>query len=194
MSTMHASAPALERPDAGVPHGRQGMWWFLGSEVITFGGVLVSYILMRLRHPEWAEEAAHTLTSAGTVNTVVLLTSSLVVVLAHQAAQAGNGRKAARLLWLTVALGAVFLCIKGYEYTHEIEHGFVPAKSLYWAFYYFMTGLHGLHVLVGLIAMAAIAIPASRGKNLQRVEVVGIYWHFVDVVWIFLFPLLYVSK
>lgn len=190
---MSATAEAV-RPNVGVPHGRQGMWWFLGSETITFGGVLVSFILMRLRHPEWGDEAAHTLTSAGTLNTVILLSSSLLVVLAHQAAQSGNGKRAAGFLWGTLALGLLFLCVKGYEYSHEIHEGFVPAKNLYWAFYFFMTGLHGLHVLVGLIAMAIVAVSSAKGRNLQRVEVVGIYWHFVDVVWIFLFPLLYVSK
>jgi heme/copper-type cytochrome/quinol oxidase subunit 3 len=170
------------------------MWWFLGSETITFGGVLVCFILYRLRHPEWGGHAAHTIAAAGAFNTLVLLTSSLMVVLAHQAAQSGNGAKAARFLWITLLLGGVFIAVKAYEYSHKIHEGIVPTTNLYWSFYYFMTGLHALHVLVGLLAIGIIAVGAGAGRNLHRVEVVGIYWHFVDLVWIFLFPLLYVSK
>jgi heme/copper-type cytochrome/quinol oxidase subunit 3 len=115
-------------------------------------------------------------------------------VLAHDAAGRGRGRKAARFLMLTVAGGAVFMVVKAFEYAGELAHGFTPFRDVFWAYYYTATGLHGLHVLAGMVAMALVAAGARRGEHLHRVENVGIYWHFVDAVWIFLFPLLYIAK
>ena len=177
-----------------LPHGRMGMWWFLGSEVVIFGGLIVSYILGRLAHPEWGVEASHTLNMAGIINTVVLLTSSLTAVLAHQAAEQKAYTKASNFLWITVALGMVFLCIKAYEYNHEIAGGFTPVTNVFWAYYYLMTGLHGTHIVGGMIAMAVIAVQVKRGEHPARVEYVGMYWHLVDIIWIFLFPLLYLAS
>ena len=181
-------------PRPAVPSGRLAVWWFLGSEVVTFGGLLVAYSLMRLRHPEWGEQAANTLMWAGTLNTVVLLTSSLTMVLAHVAAEAGDHRKAARRLAITTLLGLAFVGVKAFEYSHEIHAGFTPVAGLFWSFYFVMTGLHALHVLGGLVANFIVWLGVRKGKALQRVELVGLYWHFVDVVWIFLFPLLYVAS
>lgn len=185
---------ATLRLAAGVPTGRLAMWWLLASEIVIFGGLLVGYIIHRLGHPEWAIESANTNTTAGAINTFVLLTSSLSAVLAHQAAQTGNGPKAARYLWLTILGAVIFLVVKSFEWTHEIQHGFVLTKSGFWSFYYTAAGLHALHVIAGSIAMGIVAWDAAKGKELQRVEYAGIYWHFVDVVWIFLFPLLYIAK
>ncbi|MDP2342001.1 MAG: cytochrome c oxidase subunit 3 [Deltaproteobacteria bacterium] len=185
---------ATLRSASGVPVGRLAMWWLLASEVVIFGGLLMSYIMHRIGHPEWAAEAAHTNTLAGATNTVVLLTSSLSAVLAHQAAQTGNGKKAAKYLWLTILGACMFLVIKSFEWTHEIQAGFVLTKSGFWSFYYCAAGLHAAHVIAGSIAMGIVAIDAAKGKELQRVEYAGIYWHFVDVVWVFLFPLLYIAK
>jgi heme/copper-type cytochrome/quinol oxidase subunit 3 len=185
---------ATTRQATGIPTGRLAIWWLLASEIVLFGGLLVSYIMFRLGHPEWAEQAAHTNTTAGAINTFVLLTSSLSAVLAHQAAEQGNGRKAAKLLGLTVLGGAIFLTIKGFEWSGEISHGFTITAHPFWSFYYTAAGLHAAHVIIGMSFMVWVASKAIRNLELQRVELVGLYWHFVDVVWIFLFPLLYIAK
>ncbi len=192
---MDASIPvATTRSATGIPTGRLAMWWVLGSEIVIFGGLLACYVMLRLHHAHWADEAAHTNTLAGGFNTFVLLTSSLFAVLAHEAATRGNGRKASRLLWMTIAGGLVFMVVKGFEYTGEIREGFTPFHDVFWSYYYTATSLHGLHVLAGMVAMGIVAAGARRGRHLHRVENVGIYWHFVDAVWIFLFPLLYIAK
>jgi heme/copper-type cytochrome/quinol oxidase subunit 3 len=177
-----------------VPTGRLGIWWFLASELVIFGGLITSYVLLRWRHPEWGVDAGHTLNAAGAFNTLVLLTSSLTVVLAHEAVGRGDLPRAARNLGFTLLGGVLFLCVKAFEYTHEIREGFTPWKSLFWSYYYGMTGLHALHVIGGMIAMSLVALAVRRGRHPQRVEYVGLYWHFVDVVWIFLFPLLYLAS
>ncbi len=177
-----------------VPTGRLGVWWFLASEVVIFGGLITTYILLRWRHPGWGAEAEHTLNAAGAFNTLVLLSSSLTVVLAHEAVARGDLPGAARQLGVTLLGGLVFLCVKAFEYAHEIAEGFTPFTSLFWSYYYGMTGLHALHVIGGMIAIAVVALAVRRGRHPQRVEYVGIYWHFVDVVWIFLFPLLYLAS
>jgi heme/copper-type cytochrome/quinol oxidase subunit 3 len=98
------------------------------------------------------------------------------------------------MLWATVGAGALFLVVKAYEYTHELTAGMLPSRSLFWAFYFLLTGLHALHVTGGMVALGLVARGASQRRHLGRVELVAIYWHFVDVVWIFLFPLLYLSS
>ncbi|MCP4806247.1 MAG: cytochrome oxidase subunit III [Proteobacteria bacterium] len=177
-----------------TPTGRVALWWFLASEVAIFGGAVACYLLYRAKHPEWAEHAAHTVNAAGALNTVVLLSSSLTAVLAHAAAEKGDGPKAAKMLGLTVLGGLIFLCVKTWEYAHEIMAGYTPVENLFWSFYYLMTGLHAAHVIGGGTAIAIVALGARKGENLGRVELVALYWHFVDVVWIFLFPLLYLAN
>ncbi len=184
----------IRRQSTTVPTGRMGMWWFLASEVLIFGGLITTYVLYRLRHPEWGSEAAHTITAAGAVNTMVLLTSSLTVVLAHEAASRGDFKKTSRLLFVTVGGGLVFLCIKAFEYTHEIHGGYTPVTNLFWSFYYFMTALHGLHVVGGMAAITVVALKIRTVQEAAWVENVGLYWHLVDIVWIFLFPLLYLAS
>jgi heme/copper-type cytochrome/quinol oxidase subunit 3 len=178
----------------GVPVPRVAIWLVILSEVVIFGGLIACYILYRVRFPEWAQYAVHTSTPLGALNTLVLLTSSLTVVLAHAAAEKQELSKVTRYLGMTVALGLCFLVVKSIEYTTEIHHGFTFTANLFWTFYYSMTGLHAIHVILGMLAMSYVAIGASRGQNLHRVEMAGLYWHFVDVVWVFLFPLLYVAK
>lgn len=190
----YARAAHIEHESTEVPTGRLGIWWFLASEVVIFGGLIAIYVLLRWRHPEWGAESAHTVSAAGAFNTLVLLTSSLTVVLAHKAVSEGQLREAARLLGFTLLGGLIFICVKVFEYTHEIREGFVPARSLFWSFYYTMTGLHALHVIGGMVAIACVLVAVRRGRIPHRVEYVGIYWHFVDVVWIFLFPLLYLTS
>ena len=191
---MSARPIATTRSAMGIPTGRLAVWWVLVSEIVIFGGVLVSYLMHRLGHPEWAEQASHTHLWAGAFNTLVLLSSSLSAVLAHQAAEAGNGPKAARLLWLTIAGGATFLIVKSFEWTNEIREGFTIQIGGFWSYYYTAAGLHAFHVFAGMCVMTWVALSAAKNQDLHRVENVGIYWHFVDIVWIFLFPLLYIAK
>ena len=185
---------ATTRSATGIPTGRLAVWWLLASEVVIFGGLLAAYIMHRLGHPEWADQAAHTNTWAGAFNTLVLLSSSLSAVLAHKAAEEKDGPKAAKLLGFTILGAMVFLGVKAAEWTTEITAGYTLTSSTFWSFYYTAAGIHALHVIVGAIVMGFVAADAKKGKELQRVELVGIYWHFVDIVWIFLFPLLYIAK
>jgi heme/copper-type cytochrome/quinol oxidase subunit 3 len=178
----------------GIPSGQLALWWLITSEIVIFGGLIMCFLLFRWNHPEWGGEAAHTITAAGAINTMVLLTSSLTVVLAHNAVNLRRYDLAGRYLLVTVFGGLIFLGVKTYEYSHEIAAGMVPARSLFWSFYYGITGLHASHVIAGMISMLAILPGVRRGENVQRVEYVGLYWHFVDIVWIFLFPLLYLAS
>ncbi|HSY75258.1 MAG TPA: cytochrome c oxidase subunit 3 [Bacteroidia bacterium] len=188
-----------------VPEGRLGMWVLIAGELVIFGGLIATYLLYRLRYPHWSEMAAHTSTLIGAINTVVLLCSSFAIVKAHEAAQKLDVAKATRWISFTILGGLMFLVDKTIEYTHEIEHGFTFTSpklqqagdhvgSLFWSFYYIMTGLHSLHVIAGMIVMIIILFQIRKGKNLHRVELAGMYWHMVDLIWIFLFPLLYIAK
>jgi len=170
------------------------VWWLLASEVVIFGGLLGSYIMHRVGHPEWAEAAAHTQVWFGAFNTLVLLTSSFTAVLAHQAAESGQGKKAAKFLVMTMGGALTFLLVKSIEWTIEISHGYTITTNTFWSFYYTAAGIHALHVIAGAIIMAIVAKDAAKNLELHRVELIGIYWHFVDIVWIFLFPLLYIAK
>ena len=193
---MSASARpiATTRSATGMATGKLAVWWVVASEIVIFGGLLASYIMHRLAHDAWSQQAAHTNTWIGAFNTMVLLTSSLSAVLAHNAAERGDGKKAARLLWATIIGAITFLVVKTFEWTDEIRHGFTISSSTFWSFYYTAAGIHASHVIAGAILMAYVAKDAARGRELHRVELIGIYWHFVDVVWIFLFPLLYIAK
>jgi heme/copper-type cytochrome/quinol oxidase subunit 3 len=192
---MSASPIATTRTAAGMPTGRLAVWWVIASEIVIFGGLLGSYIMFRLSHDAFAEHAAHTNTWIGAGNTLVLLTSSLFAVLGHKAADAGDGPKAARFLYLTALGGLIFAVIKfGFEWPHEIGLGFTISSNTFWSFYYTAAGIHAAHVVAGVVIMLIIAPRAKRNLDLHRVELIGLYWHFVDVVWIFLFPLLYIAK
>jgi heme/copper-type cytochrome/quinol oxidase subunit 3 len=191
---MSARPIATTRSAAGLPTGRLAVWWLVVSEIVIFGGLLASYIMYRVAHDAFAEQAAHTNTWIGAFNTLVLLTSSLSAVLAHSAAERGDGPKAARLLWATIIGALTFLVVKGFEWTEEISHGYTITSSTFWSFYYCAAGLHASHVIAGAIVMGFVARDAAKNRELHRVELAGIYWHFVDVVWIFLFPLLYIAK
>ena len=191
---MSARPIATTRSAAGIPTGKLAVWWVIVSEIVIFGGLLGSYIMYRLAHDAFSEQAAHTNMWIGAFNTLVLLSSSLSAVLAHQAAETGDGRKAARLIWATIGGAGTFLVVKSFEWTSEIQHGFTITSSTFWSFYYTAAGLHALHVLAGAIIMMFVASDAAKNRELHRVELIGVYWHFVDVVWIFLFPLLYIAK
>ena len=195
----------LSLPVNRIPQGRLGLWILIAGELMIFGGLIACYLLYRLRFPEWGEQAAHTSTFFGALNTVVLLCSSYTVVRAHVAAHKKDYGKITVWMSLSILGGLLFLINKGIEYTNEIGHGFTfnsphlqeagnHVGSLFWSFYYIMTGLHGAHVLVGMIVMTVVMLQARKGKNLHRVELAGMYWHMVDLIWIILFPLLYIAK
>ena len=186
-----------------------GMWVFLVTEVMFFGGVFTAYAIYRHFYFDAFAAASHHLDLAlGGINTAVLLTSSLTMVLAVNAAAAGARRPVLGFLALTAVLGCVFLGIKAIEYGHKLEDGLFPGPGfrfeekplarnaeLFYIFYFSMTGLHALHMIIGVGLLAWLLVLARRGTFGPRyytpVEVVGLYWHFVDVVWIFLFPILY---
>jgi heme/copper-type cytochrome/quinol oxidase subunit 3 len=184
---MHALPVDLSGPKIAV-------WWFLASEIMVFGGLIASYVVFRLGGSGWAEAAQHLSVTLAAINTLVLLTSSYTVVRAFVAAEAGQARAFRINLALTILGGLLFLGIKAIEYTTEIRAGFTPGTGIFWSFYYTMTGLHALHVLGGLVLNAVVLVGArSSLARPHRVEMAGLYWHFVDVVWIFLFPLLYLA-
>ncbi len=185
---------ATTRAATGIATGKLAVWWVLASEVVIFGGLLAVYIMHRLGHPEWGDAAIHTNVRLGALNTFVLLSSSLTAVLAHQAAERGDGKTAARFLYITIGGAVTFIGVKSYEWWYEISHGYTIMTNTFWSFYYSAAGLHALHVIAGAVIMAFVARDAKRNIELHRVELIGIYWHFVDIVWIFLFPLLYIAK
>ena len=191
--SMHGPV-ATHRRATGVPTGRLAVWWLLASEIFIFGGLIACFILFKLNGTPGFEDASLTSVTAGAINTFVLLTSSLSVVLAHAAIEKGDQNKSFTYIWYTIGFGLVFLVIKTYEYTGKILHGHTITENLFWSFYYTMTGLHALHVIGGMVIMALISFDIRKGHNFQRVELIGIYWHFVDLVWIFLFPLLYIAN
>ncbi len=197
-----------------------GMWLFLVTEVLTFGGLFAGFGLMQNRYPqEFIEAHEHLQRLAGAGNTVVLLVSSFTMVMGVLMARTGQGAKCAKYLWTTVACGGVFMCVKAYEYTHKFTEGLLPAMwyhrqpedsvvlangvlshgyATFYSFYFMMTGLHGLHVLIGMILIGWLAIRAKRGEfnasYYTPVDLVGLFWHLVDMIWIYLFPLYYLIK
>jgi len=185
-----------------------GMWVFLVTEVLFFGGLFMVYLVYRSWYPDAFAAASHELDiTLGTINTAVLITSSLTMALAVHAAQLGERRRLMMFLVVTMALGATFLGIKGVEYYHKFaEHhvpgpGFVFEKEyarhaqLFFSLYFLMTGLHALHMVIGLGVMLWMLAWSWKGtvtaEYYSPIEISGLYWHFVDIVWIFLFPLLY---
>ena len=201
---MDTSMTSTRPQSFDIPQGRLGMWLLIIGEFIIFGGLIAVYLMYRLRYPEWAEMAGHTNTLLGGVNTVVLLTSSFFAVKAHEYAVKRDIKKIKLFIYLTISCAMLFLVIKGFEYSNEIHHGFTlsgaeqVAKgnligSTYWGFYYLMTGIHGLHVIAGAIIFLTVLRQVNKNQNLHRVEMAGMYWHMVDIIWIFLFPLLYIA-
>ena len=183
-----------------------GMWVFLVTEVMFFGGLFMAYILYRSLYPDAWLAGSHELNELlGGINTVVLIFSSLTMALAVRAAQVGSWMGQVVNLILTIIFGTIFLVVKYFEYAAKFEHHLVPgahfdpardpAQQLYFSLYFMMTGIHALHMVVGIVLMLIILRMAWKGRFSAEyygpVEVSGLYWHFVDIVWIFLFPLLY---
>jgi cytochrome c oxidase subunit 3 len=187
-----------------------GMWVFLATEVLFFGGLFLAYAVYRGQYGEAFAAASHHLDSwLGAANTLVLLTSSLTMALAVHAAQTGRRGLLVGLLLATLLLGAVFLGVKLYEYHHKYEEQLVPlfglpfhyespARSqamMFFTLYFIMTGVHALHMVIGIGVLGTLVVLAWRGGLLAEryipVHLSGLYWHFVDIVWVFLFPFLY---
>jgi len=166
---------ANTRSAAGLPTGRLAVWWVIASEVVIFGGLLASYIMGRIAHDAWADQAAHTNMWIGAFNTWVLLTSSLCAVLGHKAAEAGDGPKAARFIGLTMLGGVIFVIVKAFEWTTEISHGMTITSNTFRSFYYTAAGIHAAHVVAGGIIMLFVAQTARKNLELHRVEIIGIY-------------------
>jgi cytochrome c oxidase subunit 3 len=185
-----------------------GMWLFLVTEIMFFGGMFTAYVVYRTAHPGAFVAASHELNiTMGGINTAVLICSSLTMVLAVSAAQMGHKKSLITNLILTILLGSVFLGIKAVEYHEKFVNHHVPGPSfhfdgpeasyaqLFFSIYFAMTGLHALHMVIGIVLLAILAVRAQRGvfskEYYTPIDMTGLYWHFVDVVWIFLFPLLY---
>jgi cytochrome c oxidase subunit III len=200
-----------------------GMWLFLATEILFFGGLFAGYAQYRYWYPAEFATGSHRLdVRMGAINTAVLLTSSLTMALAVHAAQTNERRGAVRLLALTIVLGSVFLGIKAYEYYHKYEEHLIPGRSftlaathdsahslpkgegiegpveIFFSFYFAMTGLHAAHMVIGIATLGVLLAAARRGAfssdYFTPVEMAGLYWHFVDIVWVFLFPLLYLIR
>jgi heme/copper-type cytochrome/quinol oxidase subunit 3 len=185
------------RPDTGVTNPKLGIWLFLASEVMLFGSLFSAYALLRTGAASWPDQSTIVSVPLATMNTVVLISSSVTMVMAWTSLSAGRLDRYRLYMAVTIALGAAFLVIKAIEYGDKFSHGLVPATSNFLGLYFTMTGLHAVHVVAGLIINAYLLGPGTRMwrsdavRFTNRVEVAGIYWHFVDVVWIFLFPVLY---
>ena len=187
---------------------RLGMWLFLATEVLLFTALFAAYAVYRfLFHADFAEASRSLATWIGLVNTVVLVSSSLTVALGLNRATRGDGRGTALFFGLSVLLALVFLGFKAVEYSHHFHAGELPGRfytgavargpgaSLFFALYFLITGLHGIHVVIGMTVLAVVGIRAARGAFSAEwhipVELAGLYWHLVDLIWIFVFPLIY---
>jgi len=191
------------RDDIGA---KLGMWVFIFTEILLFGGLFLVYAVMRSRYSVDFHHAAHHLNAfIGAINTVVLLVSSATVAMSITAVQKGNTKLAVNLLILTLLCAAVFMVNKYFEWGHKIHIGLYPGSDLmitlnhgevmFFSLYFFMTGLHMLHLVIGAIILAIVLVKVKSGTiNANRyvlMENGGLYWHLVDLIWIFLFPLLY---
>jgi cytochrome c oxidase subunit 3 len=190
--------PSQAHMDAAQAYeaAKLGIWTFLATEVLLFGGLFTAYIVFRLKFPQmFHEDHVHLNRVLGAVNTIVLICSSLTVALGIAAIRKGKQRLLKLYLSLTILLAAAFLGIKYVEWTEKFAHGLFPGTDVFFSLYFVMTGLHGLHVLAGMLVLGGVLVLASRGKFSEHystpVEISGLYWHFVDLVWIYLFPLFY---
>ena len=183
------------RPDTGLANGKLGIWLFLASEVMLFGALFSTYILLRVGAVEWPHGELSI--KLGALNTVILICSSVTMVVAWAKLKLNDFVKGRLYVLVTIALAAVFLVNKYFEYSEHLEKGEGPWHSTFFAIYYTLTGLHGLHIVGGIIVMLYLAGPGAGlwkrnpEQYANRVEYTGLYWHFVDLVWIFLFPVLY---
>ncbi len=199
----HSESTAVHRDDEGA---RIGMWLFLFTELILFGGLFLLYAVYRYLHPQEFHEAAKELNVAlGAANTLILLTSSFTMVMSISYIGEGEKKKSMAALGLTIGLGVAFLVNKYFEWTAKFHHGLYPnsaelaarspGDNLFYGLYYSMTGLHGLHVVVGVVLLSVVLVYIVQDKvtpdNFVLLDNSGLYWHLVDIIWIYLFPLFY---
>jgi len=188
-------APGAADHVEAFERARFGMWLFLASEIMLFGGFIGAYVVLRTSLPKEIVHAAQSQLSwpLATFNTAVLICSSLTMVLAVRNISKGNRGKCEDMIFVTALLGTLFLVIKGIEYAAKFDHGISPNTSTFWSSYFLMTGFHGLHVLGGIIALVFLLFYVKNygPERYTKVENVALYWHFVDLVWIFLFPIVY---
>jgi cytochrome c oxidase subunit III len=184
-----------------------GMWLFLVTEILFFGGLFAGYAIYRWSYPQAFAEASHHLDILlGGFNTIVLIGSSLTMALAVHGGEIGNQKKQIKFLLFTMLLGGIFLGVKAIEYSHKFHEHHFPGRTfnsdgmhqgaqIFFSFYFAMTGMHALHMIIGMVILTILVILAKKGKFTAEyhtpIEMFGLYWHFVDIVWIFLFPLLY---
>ncbi len=197
---------ATARPDTGVYNAKVGIWLFLASEVMLFGGLFSAYIFLRIGAPAWPGMLGGQLYKTsfdvlnvpiGTFNTMILIASSVTIVMSWASLMMNDFKKYKRYMGLTILCGLAFLVVKAFEYNAKFSHGLFPADGNFLAIYFTLTGLHGLHVVGGIIVNSYFWGPGSKmwktdpKRFTNRIEVAGLYWHFVDIVWIFLFPTIY---
>jgi len=202
-SSTQSAVHHVHRDDYG---SRMGMWLFLFTELILFGGLFIVYAVYRFTHQQEFHIAAQELnTTIGLVNTIILLTSSMTAAMSITAMQKGNIRFSKGLVWVTIMFALAFMVNKYFEWSAKIHHGIYPGSKellskpegeiLYFGLYYVMTGLHALHVIVGVVFFLFILRQIKQGKiqptRYVRLENAALYWHLVDLIWIFLFPLFY---
>ena len=184
-------------PVTGVYNGKLGIWLFLGSEVMLFGALFSTLVLLRVGADTWPHGWELLNVPLATLNTFVLIGSSVTMVFAYASLQMDNLAGFKKFMGITIGLSLLFMVVKGFEYNHEFEIGNFPWTSTYLAIYFTMTGLHALHIIGGVIVNAYFLGPGSKmwetnkTQFTNRIEAAGLYWHFVDLVWIFLFPVLY---
>ncbi len=206
-ATQHV-AHHFDNAEQQLEASKLGLWLFLVTEILLFGGLFVAYIMFRALYPEMFAEAHHHLNKVmGAVNTVVLICSSFTMTMAEHFVRANDRKKAVRLLCLTVFGGAVFMAIKYFEYKAKFSYHLFPDAgfdfaafqaanaNLFFSLYFLMTGLHGIHVMVGMGLITWMIVRTRRNEFSSEyytpVELTGLYWHLVDMIWIYLFPLLY---
>ena len=185
------------RPDTGLANYKLGIWLFLASEVMLFGGLFSAYIFLRVGAASWPHGAQFLNVPMATLNTVFLITSSVTVVMAWASLMKKNFARYQIYMLLTLACSFGFLVVKYFEYKLKFHHGFYPSTNNFLAIYFTMTGLHVLPVLGGIVVFLYMLFPGRKlwhsnpEQYINRIEGAGLYWHFVDLVWIFLFPMLY---
>jgi heme/copper-type cytochrome/quinol oxidase subunit 3 len=185
------------RADTGVNNGKLGIWLFLASEVMLFGALFATYLMLRVGATHWPAGRELLSVPLATLNTVVLITSSVTMVMSWASLMRGSLKHYRLFMGATVLLGLVFLVVKYFEYSAKFHHHLFPSTNTFLAIYFTLTGLHGLHVLGGMLVNTYFLGPGTRLWRTDpewftnRVEHCGLFWHFVDLVWIFLFPVLY---
>lgn len=187
------------REDTGLTNAKLGIWIFLASEAMLFGGMFSAYVILRLNatNEQWAEWSSVLNVPLATLNTIFLITSSITVVLGWAALMKKDFNKYRMHMILTLLFGVGFMVIKYFEYSAKFHHGLAPSSNPFLAVYFTLTGLHGIHVLGGMAVLGYLCWPGSSMYKSDpvrftgRVECAGLFWHLVDLVWIFLFPLLY---